>query len=57
MRQMRNAQSNLAGRPEGKNHSGRPGHRWEDNTRMDLKETVWEGADCIHLTQDRDCAM
>jgi hypothetical protein len=28
--------------------------RWEDNIKMDLKETGWEGVDCIHVAQDRD---
>ena len=28
----------LTGTPTGKRHLGRPGHRWEDNIRMDLKE-------------------
>jgi hypothetical protein len=27
---------------------------WEDNIKMDLKETGWEGVDCIDLAQDRD---
>jgi len=27
--------------------------RWEDNIRMDLRETGWEGVDWIHLGQDR----
>jgi hypothetical protein len=26
----------------------------EDNIRMDLKETGWEGVDWMHLAQDRD---
>ena len=28
----------LAGKPEGKRLLGRPSHRWEDNTEMDLQE-------------------
>jgi hypothetical protein len=28
----------LVGRPEGKRPLGRPGRRWEDNIKMDLKE-------------------
>jgi hypothetical protein len=28
----------LVGKPEGKIPLGRPRHRWEDNTRMDLQE-------------------
>jgi hypothetical protein len=30
------------------------GRRWEDNTRLDLQAIVCEGADWIHLAQDRD---
>jgi hypothetical protein len=26
----------------------------EDNTKMDLSETGWEGVDWMHLAQDRD---
>jgi len=29
-------------------------HTWEDNIRMDLRVTVWEGVDCMSLAQDRD---
>jgi hypothetical protein len=28
----------LEGKPEGKRPLGRPMHRWEDNTKMDLQE-------------------
>jgi hypothetical protein len=28
----------LVGNPEGKRPLGRPGHRWEDNIRMDLRD-------------------
>jgi len=28
----------LVGRPEGKRPLGRPGRRWEDNIKMDLRE-------------------
>jgi hypothetical protein len=31
-----------------------PRRRWEDNNRMDLRETGWDGVDWIHLAQDRD---
>jgi len=27
---------------------------WEDNIRMDLRETGWEGVDWMHLAQDMD---
>jgi hypothetical protein len=49
-----NAYRVLVGKPEGKKPTGRPIHRWEDNTKMDLGEIGWGGIDCIHLTQDRD---
>jgi hypothetical protein len=32
---------------------GRPRHKWEDNTKMDLRETGWEGVDWMHLAEDR----
>jgi hypothetical protein len=31
----------LVGKPEEKRPFGRPRHRWEDEIRMDLKETGW----------------
>jgi len=40
--------------PEGKRTLGRPRRRWEDNIRMDLRETGWEVVDWFHLAQDRD---
>ena len=42
-------------RPEGRRPLGRPRRRWEDNTKMILKQ--WggkDGTDSIHLAQDRD---
>jgi hypothetical protein len=32
----------------------RTGRRWEDNIKMDLKDTEWEGVDWMHLAQERD---
>jgi hypothetical protein len=29
-------------------------HRWEDDIRMKHRKILWEGAECIHLTQVRD---
>jgi hypothetical protein len=43
----------LVGRPEGKRPLGRPRHRWEDNIKMDLRETWIDGANLIQLAQDR----
>ena len=41
------------GKPEGRRPLGRPGHRWEDNIKMDLRQDGW-GIDWIDLAQDRD---
>jgi hypothetical protein len=54
MGKMRSAYRILVGKPEGKRPLERPGHRWEDNIRMDLGETGWEVVDWMHLAQDRD---
>jgi len=37
-------------KPEGQRPLGRPRHRWEDNTKMDLQEVG--GMDWINLAQD-----
>jgi hypothetical protein len=44
----------LVGKPEGKRPLGRARRRWEDGIRMDLREIVLGGVDCIRLAQDRD---
>jgi hypothetical protein len=47
MREKITAYRILVGKPEGKRPLGRPGHRWKDNIRMDLRErgdgVVWTG--------------
>jgi hypothetical protein len=43
----------LVGRPEGKRPLGRPRLRWEDNIKMDLRETGIDRENLIRLTQDR----
>jgi hypothetical protein len=43
----------LVGRTEGKKPLGRPRRRWEDNIKMDLRETGIDGANWIRLAQDR----
>jgi hypothetical protein len=48
------AYSILAGKPSGKRPLARPRRRWEDNTKMDLRETGWDGMDWIDLAEDRD---
>jgi hypothetical protein len=37
-----------------RNAFGKPRHRWEENIRMDLRETCWKDVDWIHLVQDRE---
>jgi hypothetical protein len=43
----------LVGRPEGKRPLERPRHTWENNIKMDPRETGIGGADGIQLAQDR----
>ena len=50
----RRAYAALVGRPEGKRPLGRPRHRWENNSNMDLQEVGMGGTDCINLAQDTD---
>jgi hypothetical protein len=42
------------GKSEGKRPLGRPGHRWVDNIKMDLRELGWDGVDWIDLGHDRE---
>jgi hypothetical protein len=50
---VRNAYRVLIGKPEGKNYL-EDRRKWEDNIRMDLRETGWEGVEWMHLAQDND---
>jgi hypothetical protein len=43
----------LVGRPEGKRPLGRPRRKWEDNIKMDIRETGIDGANWIRLAEDR----
>jgi hypothetical protein len=43
----------LVVRPKGKRPLGIPSHRWEDNIKLDLRETGINGANWIQLAQDR----
>jgi hypothetical protein len=54
MGKIRNIYKILVGKPEGKRPFRRPGQRWEDNIKIDLKEIGWEHVDLFHLVQNRD---
>jgi hypothetical protein len=43
----------LVGKPEGKIRLGRPSRRWEDNIKLNLRETGIDEAKWIRLAQDR----
>jgi hypothetical protein len=43
----------LVGRSECKRPLGRPRRRWEDNIKLDLRETAIYGVNWIRLAQDR----
>jgi hypothetical protein len=54
MGEKRNAFGILLGKPEGKRPLGRPRCKWEDNIKMDLRETGWGGMDWPDLARDRE---
>jgi hypothetical protein len=45
----------LVGKHEGKSPHGRLVHRWEDDTKMDLKIMDCEDMAGIYLTEDNSC--
>ena len=45
----------LTGKPTEKRPSGRPRRRWENNIRMDLKETGINTSIWVNSAQDRPC--
>jgi len=47
MGELRNACSNLIGKPEGKRTLRRPRCRWKDKPSLDIKEIVWGSVDWI----------
>jgi hypothetical protein len=51
---MRNVYKILVEKAERNRPFRRPWYRWEDNIRMDHREIGWEGAEWMHLPQDRD---
>ena len=54
MEDKRDAYRFMVGRPERKRPLERPKHRWEDNTKIDLKEVGWGDMDWIDLAQETD---
>jgi hypothetical protein len=54
MSEKRNAYRVLVGKPERKKPLGRGRCRWEDNIKINLRETRWGGMDWIHLAKNRD---
>jgi hypothetical protein len=54
MGEVRGTYNILVGRPEGRRLLGRHRRRWEDNIRINLRETGFGDVDWIHLAQDRD---
>jgi hypothetical protein len=44
----------LVGKPEVRRPVGRPGRRWENGVRKDLREIGLGGVDWIRLAQERD---
>jgi hypothetical protein len=54
MRGKRNVYRILVGKPDGKRPLGRPGRRWVNNIKMDLRKIGWNGMDWIDLAQKRD---
>jgi hypothetical protein len=42
------------GKPERKRPLGRPGHKWVDNIRMNLREIGWGSMAWIDVAQDRN---
>jgi hypothetical protein len=53
MGEVRGTYNILVERPEGR-RLRRPRRRWEDNIKMDLRETGFGDVDWIHWAQDRD---
>jgi hypothetical protein len=51
---MRNVYKLLVGEPEEKRSLGISRRRWEDNTKVDLREIWLKVVDWIHVAQDRD---
>jgi len=50
----RNIDKILVGKPEGRKQLRRLRCKWENNTRIDLREIGWKDVDWMHLAEDRD---
>jgi hypothetical protein len=53
MSEMRNAYKIMDGKLEGKGQLERPGRRWEDGIKINIRETVWGSVGWIHVVQDQ----
>jgi hypothetical protein len=51
---MRSAYNSLVGKPEGSRIRGSSSRRWEENIKMYLRKTEYDGVDWMHLTKDMD---
>jgi hypothetical protein len=54
MGEIRNAYTNFVVIPEMEETAWKTRRRWEINIRMDFGRRGWDGADRMHLAQDRD---
>jgi hypothetical protein len=50
----RNAYRILVAKPVEKRALGRPGRKWEENIKIDLRVIEWGGMDWINLAEDKD---
>jgi len=53
VQKIRGPHNALVGKPE-RHRPLRPRHRWKDNIKTDIKETVCEGIDWVHLVWGKD---
>jgi hypothetical protein len=53
MGEKKNAHSTLVGKPEEMRSIGTSRYKWEDNIKIDLRETGWDAMHWIEVAQDR----